>query len=532
MLRENVEAHCIKICRDSSPRGRGGECTFAPRGGIVGFIDTSGARDGSRGIAFFGDRMFVNTDGKPREIAYKSIDGLWIISSFEDAFADELSVSADGAEIRISDYSLDKFELKLLLEELCKEQEQVSLRHAAQAERYAELIAQRLAVDARPSYSSPVIEESGTAISETEAYEYGRAALFEHPVIAETVYAIPENYSPAPIPEEKIDWISGTSAPVIGEEPLLKKFDDILDDIIRDGIEEGIDEGVEEKVEEAIKEARVKPRPKLPEVMNGVIDKIPVIGSIKPSKPIVREPAKPSVPETAVVLEEREARSEITESEIRERIESMSPNEVMQFLSETMNEINAINEVTDSSYLVGEAFFDPDAETRILVEDVRSTVSGGEEEPAPDAPPASDNRQKRKRLTIEPIWGDIYIKASQNLRELCESGKLSMEQMETELKERLLGAAEAFENLTSDSSRIPKVMIPKITELKAAAENFDHYFAFGEDIAIRAMFFMLYQMLTYSDRIAESPETKDRLNDFFRRFGSAGITLSMLDMRV
>ena len=503
MLRENVEAQCRKICRESAANGKNSVCAFAPRGGIVGFIDTSGVCDGSRGIAFFGDRMFVNTDGRPREITYRSIDGLSVISSFEDAFADELSVVTECEELRISDYSLDKHELKLLLEELCREQAQVAQRKAAQAERYAELIAQRLAEDA---LTEPYIGESIAVIPEIRELEepapteYAEPNDGVQPVIAETVLEIledrtlPEDYDPEPIPEEKIDWLSGKrSEPIIGtlveEEP----------------------------------ESRPKRRPKLPEVMNGVVDRIPVIGSIRPSKPKASPAVKVPEPPKITEDEENRERGEITESEIRERIENMSPNEVMEFLSETMNEINAISE---SSYR-DDAFFDQNAETRILVEDVRRSVSGEESAPVSDVPV-----QRWKKLTVEPIWGDIYIKASQKLRELCESGKLSMEQMETELKERLLSAAEAFESLTSDSSRVPKVMIPKITELKAAAENFDHYFAFGEDIAIRSMFFMLYQMLTYADRIAESPETKDRLNDFFRRFGSAGITLSMLDMRV
>lgn len=449
MLKENVEAQCEKICRGV---GLGSDCAFAPRRGIVGFIDTSGARDGSRGIAFFDDRMFVNTDGRSREIPYKSIDGLQLVSSFEDSFADELSVSAGGEELRISDYSLDKNELKSLLEDLCEQQQSGSITGSD-------------TLDLPPEHEQPFIAETVLEILEERT--------------------LPKDYEPAPIPEDGIDWISG-AAPVITEEPPAQR------------------------------------RPKLPEVMNGVIDRIPVIGSIKPAKPAnsaIRLEAKPlEVDET-----HDEERGEITESELRERIENMSPDEVMKFLSETMNEINAINE---SSYHGGEAFFDPDAEAHFHVEDVRGAAPAIEDKPAPK-PPAP----RWKKLTVEPIWGDIYIKASQKLRELCESGRLSMEQIETELKEHLLSTAEAFESLTSDSGRVPKVMIPKITELKAAADNFDYYFAFGEDIAIRAMFFMLYQMLTYADRIVESPETKERLNDFFRRFGSAGITLSMLDMR-
>lgn len=443
MLREQVEELCEEICRG----GRGSDCAFAPKRGIIGFIDTSGARDGSRGIAFFEDRFVVNTDGRTREIPYKSVDGLRVISSFEDSFADELSITAGGEELRISDYSLDKDKLKRLLEELCGEQAQ----------------------DLPSEHEQPFIEET----------------------------VLPEGYVPASIPDGNIEWLSGSApviTPVISEEPPVQAI-----------------------------EAPIKRRPKHPEVMNGVVDRIPVIGSIKPAKPAApREEKAPEIAEEEYADYDEE-RGEITESELRARIENMSPDEVMKFLSDTMNEINAINE---SSYRGGEAFFDTSAETHIHVEDVRGAAAI-EGTPVVRKQPAP----RWKKLTVEPIWGDIYIKASQKLRELCESGWFLMEQYEAELKERLIPAAEAFESLTSDSARVPKVLIPKITELKAAADNFDYYFAFGEDIAIRAMFFMMYQMLTYADRIAESPETKDRLNDFFRRFGSAGITLSMLDMR-
>ncbi len=107
-----------------------------------------------------------------------------------------------------------------------------------------------------------------------------------------------------------------------------------------------------------------------------------------------------------------------------------------------------------------------------------------------------------------------------------------MEQIETELKDKLLSSARAFAEITAEEAKVPKMLMPRITELKSAAGDFDEYFKSGEDIGVRAMFFMMYQMLSYADRIAETPETKERLNDFFRRFGPAGITLSMLDMRV
>lgn len=540
MLKENIEDHIRRISPGAAGRS-GSVCAFAPRSGIAGFIDTSGVRDGTRGIAFFGDRMYVNTDGRPHEIAYKSISGMQVISSFEDSFADELSVSANGEELRISDYSLDKFELKQLIEELCREQARVAERHAQQAEKYAEIIAKRLAEDAEyPEIGaiteSPLVTENapGAVLPEFDA----TVRIEEQPVIAETVVeipevrAIPDEYEPAVIPEEKIDWISGGSRANMAdlsddEEPQLTKKE------LRQETAPETESNVE--VEEQL---RRKPL----EVMNGVIDRSPVIGTIKPHRPLSdNKPNKPAVPvpepepESVAESEETETAElyELSEREIREHIENMSSDEMMAFLSDTINEINETDEV-------GEPDDDPPLEQTALPHlqpggdrQAERGSDGGRTAVAVEEPMAPEKKPSRwEKLTVEPTWGDIYIKASQSLRELCEGGKLTMEQMESELRERLVAAAESFESIASDEARVPKVMIPKITELKAAAENFDHYFSYGEDIAIRAMFFMLYQMLTYADRISESPETKDRLNDFFRRFGSAGITLSMLDMRV
>ncbi len=219
------------------------------------------------------------------------------------------------------------------------------------------------------------------------------------------------------------------------------------------------------------------------------------------------------------------------EAEERMRIQNMSPEETMRYLARSLSEINAPADYSDKDF---PDLFSENKEAEQYSEPFISA--------APPAPRPADSHKLEeyapaegtapKPLTVEPIWGDIYIKASRNLRELCESGKLSMSQIETELKEKLLAAAEQFAAVTKEESKVPKVLIPKITELKAAARNFDPYFQAGEDIATRAMFFMLYQMLSYADRIAETPETKENLNDFFRRFGPAGITLSMLDMRV
>ena len=203
-----------------------------------------------------------------------------------------------------------------------------------------------------------------------------------------------------------------------------------------------------------------------------------------------------------------------TEAADREFIEQMSHEETLDFLSRALNEIN--DEPVPER--LREIVVKPD--TNVL--SVKNFAEKLPEEKTPE---------KSGKLSKEPVWGDIYIKASRSLRELCESGKLSMNVIENELREKLLDSANAFAKIIADEQKVTKTLIPKIAELKNAAANFDEYFAYGEDVGVRVMFFMLYQMLSYADRIAENPETKERLNDFFRRFGTAGITLSMLDVR-
>lgn len=241
------------------------------------------------------------------------------------------------------------------------------------------------------------------------------------------------------------------------------------------------------------------------------------------------------------------------ETEERIRIQNMSPEETMQYLKQSLNEINLFDnsgedisdDSSDSLGDIGDLGDLGDFDNIDWLSDNSDETEKPVDLPAPHIPQASSQallaaaehdlaveETSDKPLTVEPVWGDIYIKASRSLRELCESGKLTMSQIETELKEKLLDSAKQFATVTKDESKIPKPLLPKITELKAAISNTDPYFQAGEDIAARAMFFMLYQMLSYADRIAQTPETKENLNDFFRRFGTAGITLSMLDVRV
>lgn len=260
--------------------------------------------------------------------------------------------------------------------------------------------------------------------------------------------------------------------------------------------------------------------------------------------PVITETQeKPVISDTAIedspVYEDFE-----TEADERLRIQNMTPEETMQYLAQSLNEINTPPDLPPALYEQNEEpLFEPPPQPQPQPRQTADTGDLGGVLSSADVGSLSGEKSavthkaaatggKYDPLTVEPFWGDIYIKASRNLRELCEQGKLSMEQIEEEINERLLSSAEQFMEVTKDKAKVPKVLIPKITELKVAVGNIDPYFQAGEDIAVRAMFFMLYQMLSYSDRIAETPETKENLNDFFRRFGPAGITLSMLDMRV
>ena len=479
MTREKFDALCRDCCRQSGLS----ECLFADA--EVGFIDTSAECDGSRGIAFSKRKMMVNFDGTVKNVAYCKIRSVQIISSQEDAFADELEISGEHSRLRISDFSVDKHKLKQLIEGLCEGIEDVPVEEKPAA----------AAVENRAEKAVETVEEA--------------AGMVEKAAVTVKVK-----------PAEKTAVTVGKSAANSGEIP--------------------------EKVERKVAENRAeKADEKAPEIVEEVVEKSeePVLSHENEIHVIAEQPASEHFPvgeiewlNGAVKTEEKPVEEEKiewlsgmsddekppeipenptnSEAADRELIEQMSREETLDFLSKTLSEINdepAFEEQTEIAVK-------PDTNA-LLVSDFAENLP---EEKAPE---------KSGGLSKEPVWGDIYIKASRSLRELCESGKLSMDVIENELREKLLGSAKVFAQIIADEQKVPKTLIPKIAELKNAAGNFDEYFAYGEDVGVRVMFFMLYQMLSYADRIAENPDTKEPLNDFFRRFGTAGITLSMLDVR-
>ena len=243
--------------------------------------------------------------------------------------------------------------------------------------------------------------------------------------------------------------------------------------------------------------------------------------------------------------------------EPEESLEDMSHEETLSYLLSSISEINsapsddedidfdnippdpAVTAACEAPLQPEESPADTAVSVSTIAEETQTTAETATAETAEISEPtvstekiAEEAPQPAPLFTHEPHSDDIYIKASSKLREFCEIGKLSREQIKASLKGNLMEAANAFAEITADGENIPEGLAPRIAELRAASDSLPAYFSLGEDIAERVMFFMLYQMLSYSDRIAETPETKERLNDFFRRYGPAGITLSMLDMRI
>lgn len=528
MTRDNIEEQCRRISPNYSSSGA---CGFV-RGGVLCFIDTSQTRSGTRGIAFMREKIILCLDGgSPREIPLSDIKEIRLISSFEDFFADELALVCEDGEVRISDYSLDKLELKRFIETLTAESRSLREQRAL-AEEYAKIIAERLAQSTLREERAPIADAFETVAPQApELVSVGEATDGENepkddfipeegePFIRETVIeipsektvAVPEDHEPVPIPEERINWISGSfyaKNAVTEETPVI-----------------AVAESAGKAAAEAPREPVVLWERKAEE---------------KPAEPIVlysrneEEAPRSEAPETTQsgnadgeISDDEGEIYVLSEGEALTQIQSMSREETLSFLSESLNEINGGNSSPHGDVPGGEN--DDNGER---VESEQALDIGADLKTISEISVPPEQEQDDGKLTEEPIWGDIYIKASRNLRELIESGRLSMEQIETELRDKLLSSARAFAEITADEAKVPKVLMPRITELRSAAGDFEEYFKSGEDIGVRAMFFMLYQMLSYADRIAETPETKERLNDFFRRFGTAGITLSMLDMRV
>ena len=210
-----------------------------------------------------------------------------------------------------------------------------------------------------------------------------------------------------------------------------------------------------------------------------------------------------------------------------EDISDMSHEETMSYLLDSIAEINSTPEPENAAQPVESpaAPAQPEESRAVSGEPAKTEAVQSEtsEPPEPVEIPAIPP------LTKEPDSPDIYIQASSRIRGLIEDGRLTMEQVSTAVREQLVEASEVYSGLDIENAQLPEAVKKRARQLGSATDRLPEYFTLGEDIAARVMFFMLYQMLSYTDRVVQSDVTKQKLNYFFVRFGAAGMVLSMLD---
>lgn len=490
-LRDIVDAYGAQI---SAGFESGSYAAFAPAEETVGFIATDAG--GARGIAFMCDRLRTDLDGTIRQAEYTGITGLELLDSGEGAYADELVIKTGGEPIRISDFSLEKHRLRALIEELRR-----ASRAMTEDEREAVYSEAMLAAAEHFSQTAPVF-----------------ATL---PEIEKREAAIPDGYTPAQITEERIDWISGPrargsdeadKAPVMAAQPAGAHEAELQPASAPETAVQPV--SVPAGAAEAPQSAAQESAPTAREVVKEIAREM--------------EQAPPEIPQEEAAPIEPPVIPEYSEEQ--EDLSEMTHEQTLSYLLSSINEINApaAGDRTSQNAPIQQAQLVQPVEPVQPVQP--APAEPVQAQPLPTVAPVQA-APVQPLLTEEPPSGDIYIKASRKLREFCELGTLTQQGIEAAVKEGLIPAAEAFSEITAQKPA-PPPLSERIAELKAASDGIDGYFSLGEDVAARVMFFMLYQMLSYSDRLAELPETKARLNDFFRRWGAAGITLSMLDMRV
>lgn len=512
-LRETVDRRGAEI---SAHYASGSYCSFAPAEETLGFIDTSARLDKSRGIVFLCDRLRVSGEDV-RQLYYSDITAVEVILSGEDEYADELVIHAHKNGIRIQDCSLNKRALKALIDEL---RLAVSgMTEEALEQECAETTAEAAWHFSEKSEQSP---EPEPPAPEERAFAYvefvnppEQAAEPEQSAVQEE-QAEPEETAEqeSPAPEERayayVEFVNPPEQPAVQEKPTEPKQISEPENGLSEAPAKEIPANAPQSAQTLIAERRNTPS------VDEILDELD-------SKNKSAEPL-PVVPE---------------EFEPDEDLQDMTHEETLSYLLSSISEINheASDEDADFDDIAPDpAVFrreeqaDPEQGEALAEPSAEPAEADSPQETAPEPPETP--QAPASQLTIEPLSDDIYIKASRKLREFCDEGRLSRGQITAALKDNLICAAEAFAEITAAADNIPEGIAPKIAELRAASDSLPSYFALGEDVAERVMFFMMYQMLSYSDRIAETPETKERLNDFFRRYGPSGITLSMLDMRI
>ena len=451
-------------------------CDFALPDETVGVIDVSAAGNGSRGIAFLADGMIVKLDGDARKIDYRDIRVMEILPSYETPFEDELMISSPSGDIRISDCSLNKFFLRQLISNMSR----ISLR-MSDSDRDA--LEQMLTSDALDHYAEQLFAQPVKSDEPENSEITEEAELPELPELPE---------KPSSVTKAAVDRVEAADA--VPEIAAAKKA--------------------------ALSAAEPKPLD-IPE------ESIEWLSSPKVS----RGYGNLQNPVAADVSEKELNKSVMTAVKDREEpdIEDMSREETMSYLLDSIAEINAPDDER-TEYSEQEKPSDPESDIEVPSEEPAGSAQSIQPiQPIQPTIAVDSSASAASPLTREPDSQDIYIHASRSIRGLIEDGRLTMEQVSAAVREQLVEASEVYSELDIEHAQLPAAVKKHARQLNFAADHLTDYFVLGEDIAARVMFFMLYQMLSYTDRIVQTDATKQRLNYFFVRFGAAGMVLSMLD---
>ncbi len=487
-------------------------CRFAPPEETLGYIDTSVKRGGKQGIAFLCDEIVVSHKSSAQRAQYRNIKKVTIGGSV-NPYEDELFIEATTGTIHITNDYINKLFLKQLIDNLCR-------TYNFMTERQREDMYSECTSRAMSHFTEEVTEP-------------------QKPVKVVRVAA-------------KVKTIKSVTKP--SAEPKEQPKPTVIDE--------------KESVTWSLSHEASEPLPDVP---------APIIAPIEPKA----APAEPlPQPETLSDKENIEVTWSLSREKTAEKtgnidllpnddIEGMTKAQTMNYLLESISEINnddddelftepASAPVAEPSVSIESSVTEaepptaepPHEETHVKTEPSISSIAAPvadvipAQQPAPEpilpvqpatsieSPAPIEATSIPSPYTVEPEGSDIYLIASRKIREMYENGSLAPELVEHELKANLIFTAEEYTRISEAAEELPPYVATRAPMLQDATDRLADYFAMGEDIGTRVMLFMMFQMLSYSDRIEESEETKQRLNEFFKRCGSAGVVLSMLDSNI
>ncbi len=462
-------------------------CHFAPPEETLGYIDTSVKRSGKHGIAFLCDEIVVCLKGNAQRVQYRNIRNVTIGGSL-DPYDDELTITANNDTIHITHEYFNKLFLKQLIDNLCR-------TYNFMTERQREDMYSECTSIAMSHFTEEVTEPQKTVkvVKVVSRVKTVKASIKPSATTANAENKAPATSAPAPIDEgDAVTW----------------------------SLSQDNSDKADATIDKPQKDKTIIPAPDAPKPA-------PIDESDTVTWSLSRE-------QTAAPVIDDVASSD-------EDIDGMTKAQTMSYLLDSINEINSDSDDTPSEsepiqqpYIAPQPSQPPVAESNnVIPQSVQQETVAPVADVTPAPEPLISEQPKPEPIpspyTTEPESFDIYLQASARIREMYENGSLTPELVEQELKTNLISTAEDYTRIMESGKPIPPLVTARAALLKDATDRLSEYFALGEDIGSRVMLFMMFQMLSYIDRIEETPESKEKLNEFFKRCGSAGIVLSMID---